>query len=260
MKILRIAALTVILLLAFPTAVYAQNGCSGIACWFNWDLGWTDRAQINADARVKIAEEETARAEQETRLQNERDARLLEINRAADTAIADAQSRSDVAQAQKDQFIAQVNSWRDIQQKAINADLDKSLAAIKGQTDIGLAAINQVGETKRWSLTTETIGWLAALTLIGVGLYLWTRRPQAPNYNINVFPDPRRRLPGHRQALPGHMQYPAVRYDDEDDDDYDEINSWWHQDEAQWRVKEQHMIEQKGGRNAITKRNGGEYW
>lgn len=264
-KLIRVIFLAAILLLTFPTAAYAQDGCSGIACWFNWDLGWTDRAQIKADAEVEIAQEETEqtrieqaeltrRQEQETRLQNEHTARLEEIKRQADMAIAEAQSRSDIAQAQKDQFIAQVENWRDIQNKAINADLDKALASINGTINIGLKSLEEAGETKRWALTTDMIGWLAAFSLIAIGIYFWTQRTHAPQYTINVLPAPRDRLPDQRQALPGHVRYPVTVVDD------NEVEGGWHYEYPQQEIGQQHRITNNGGNNAITPRNGGEHW
>jgi hypothetical protein len=133
---------------------------------------------------------------------------------------------------------------------------------------LGLESLEQVGETKRWAITADMIGWLAAFILIAIGFYLWTRRPQAPYYNVNVFPDQRRRLPGQQQSLPGHMQYPATI----DQDDFDDYETDWQvqenhrigQTDVNWQFNDnrqpQRQMERKGGNNAITPRNGGQHW
>lgn len=228
-KIFVVPAVVLGLLLGAPGRARAEDGCRGLACWFSWDFKTVERTQIKEDAatdRERIQQDgETDRARvdkekaaDETRLQNEHDARVLEINRQADLAIQQAQSDATIAQARKDEYVAMVENWRMVQTQALNADLDKALAAIHAQTDIGLEAIATAGEVKRWALTTDMV-WSVVLIvgLIFLGWYFLKKQNQGQTIYVLPGPgsQPRQLPPGYRVLLPqGHSQQEIVIYED----------------------------------------------
>jgi hypothetical protein len=227
-KILAVPALVLLLLFGAPETAKAQT--CGILCqWFGFNGGFTDRTQIKEDAateRERLEQEgETDRAKlqndwaaEETRLQNDHDAALERINREADTAIAQAQRDGTIAQARKDEYVAMVENWRMVQTEALNADLNKALEAIRGQTRIGLEAIETAGEVKRWALTTDMV-WSVVLIVGLVVLGWYFLKKQRQEQVIYVLPgpghQPRQLPPGYRAHLPqGHNQQEIVIYED----------------------------------------------
>jgi hypothetical protein len=220
----------IVLVLLFCAPVTAKAQVCGILCqWLGFNGGFTDRTQIKEDAateRERMQQEgETDRAKlqnewaaEEIRLQNEHDANLVEINRQADLAIHQAQSDATIAQARKDEYVAMVENWRMVQTEALNADLNKSLEAIRGQTRIGLEAIETAGEVKRWALTTDMV-WSVVLIVGLVVLGWYFLKKQGQGQTIYVLPGPGRQRgqlpPGYRAHLPqGHDQQEIVIYED----------------------------------------------
>jgi hypothetical protein len=228
-KIFVVPVIVLLLLFGVPERARAEDGCRGLACWFSWDFKTVERTQIKEDAateRERLEQEgETDRARlqnewaaEETRLQNEHDAALERINREADTAIAQAQRDGTIAQARKDEYVAMVENWRMVQTEALNADLNKSLEAIRGQTRIGLEAIETAGEVKRWALTTDMV-WSVVLISGLIFLGWFFLRKQGQGQTIYVLPGPgsrpRQLPPGYRAHLPqGHDQQEIVIYED----------------------------------------------
>lgn len=215
-KTIAVSLLVALLFVGVPERARAEDGCRGLACWLSWDFKTVERTQIKEDAATERARLDKERAVEETRLQNEHNARVLEINREADARIAEAQSDGTIAQARKDEYVAMVENWRMVQTEALNADLNKSLEAIRGQTRIGLEAIETAGEVKRWALTTDMV-WSVVLIvgLVVLGWYFLKRQGQTyyvlpgPGYNPHQLP------PGYRAHLPqGHNQQEIVIYED----------------------------------------------
>lgn len=211
----------VLLMLINPSPVRAEGNCGFMCQIFGWDAKTVERTQIKEDAATDRARIEGDQALEEIRLQNERLAEesriqnthnetLQEINRQADVAIANAQRDETLAQARKDEYIAQVNAWRDAQKHALQMDTDKAIAAINQATQIGLASIHEVGETKRWSMTTElifSVVFIVAILLIGLYLIRRTSNPR----HVTVIGGPQHfgaLPPGYMAELPNRSQLP----------------------------------------------------
>ena len=225
-RLTSIPLIALAILLSFPTVALAADDCHGLGCLFSWNFGFTERAsihesgeteraQIAADQAIDEKRLENDRAAEETRLANEQAARLEEINRQADTAIAQAQSNATIATAEKEKYIAFVENWRQSQVELARFETDKALKALQGQTDLGLKSIVEAGETKRWALTTDLI-WSVILIvgLVFLGWYFLKKQGQPqviqvlsapPNYPM--LPNGNRaQLPGYRAQLPGRTQ------------------------------------------------------
>lgn len=228
-KYILVPAAVLILLLSMPTPVQAEDSCTGIACLFSWNFGFTERTQINADAKTEQTRIEqgelTKQLENNLKYSNDLNVRLQEVNRLADQRIAEAQSNQAIAQAQKDQYVAMVENWRQVQVETIRASNDQALAALHGQTDLGLKALEEKGDTVRYSIAWNGAWYLAILLIILAVTWRLT-----PSRTVIVQHGPRQ-LPGQRYQ-PSHQIETEFAYcegylDEKSPDDDDEVVGDW---------------------------------
>lgn len=255
-KCILVPAAVLILLLSMPTPVRAEDSCTGIACLFSWNFGFTERAQINADARVEEEKERTEQKrieqaeltdqlENNLKYNNDLNVRLQEVNRLADTKIAEAQSNQAIAEAQRQQYVAMVENWRMVQMETIRASNDQALAALHGATDLGLKSLEESGRTKRFALAWDSI-W-AIICALGVVLIVF----QAMRSFKIVTVQEQRRLPGHRprydRAIADReFDYCEGYLDEPDVDENDEVDGQWY-----YEPKRQ-IAQQSRGNHEIT--------
>ncbi len=181
-KLLIPALVALFLVLTYKPAL--AKGTCGIMCQvFGWDAKTVERTQIKEDAATERA-----------RLEKEQAERMAEIERQAREATAQAQANATIAQAEKDKYIAYVENWRQSQTELAKFETDKALAALNGQTELGLTAITEAGVTKRWALTTDMIFSVVLIVgLVLVALYFLKKQAQPRTIQI---------LTGHQDQLP----------------------------------------------------------
>lgn len=213
-KQLAVLIVVVLLFLATPTPARADGVCGILCQWFGFNGGFTDRTQIRQDA-------ETDRQ----RIQAEADQRIAEINAQAEARKAEAltevervkqqqfatEAQRDIevarVKAAADQYIQSINAMKEQQEALINAETQRSLKALEGQTQLGLEAITEAGQTKRWALTTDLI-WSVVLIvgLVFLGWYFLKRQGQPQVIQLLPGLDRPRLGPGYRAQLADRRQ------------------------------------------------------
>ncbi len=149
-----------------PGRAHAED-CGSWIC-LGQILGFTDAAKINAERDAKEAE--TQRLQQ---------TEIARINAARDQALTNAQIDIErqrqagllsVAQAQAlaQQYQAQVDAWQRTQQSIIEQKYETQRSALSDQTQLGLSAIQETGQTQRVSMAMGTLSSAVVLILITV--------------------------------------------------------------------------------------------
>ena len=134
-------------------------------------MGFTDRAKIDADANVKMAEQNRQKQIELANIAAQRDQALksaeVDIERQRVAGIISTEQ----AQTARAQFQASVDAWANTQMNTVNQQYETQRSALLDQTNLGLESIREVGKTERWNIAWST--GLSALVLILIVVLGW---------------------------------------------------------------------------------------
>lgn len=127
-------------------------------------MGVSDRAKINADASIKKAELEKQADIERANIDFQKAQALKQAEITIEQQRAQNLITQEQAQTARENYKSSMDSWADVQKTLVSQHYETERDALLNQTNLGLEAIRQVGQTERWSTAWAT--GLSALVLI----------------------------------------------------------------------------------------------